>query len=176
MTLAQLLKEVTSSLESRNIPYMLSGSMAMAAYTVARTTRDIDIIIELDIESVDNFCSLFKEHYYLHRPSIEEEVMKHGMFNLIDERTGMKIDFLVRKNSPYRRLEFERRQLVELFGQRVWVVSVEDLIISKLIWIQQLQSGRQIEDIKMLLSNENIDRIYIREWINDLGLVTFDLT
>ena len=92
MTLSQLLKEVTSSLESRNIPYMISGSMAMIAYTVARTTRDIDLVIELNIESVDDFCNLFKKHFYLHRSSIEEEVKRKGMFNLIDERSGMKID------------------------------------------------------------------------------------
>lgn len=73
MTLAQLLKEVTSSLDSKNIPYMVSGSMAMVAYIVARTTRDIDMVIELNIESVDDFCNLFKEHFYLHRPSIDEE-------------------------------------------------------------------------------------------------------
>lgn len=97
------------------------------------------------------------------------------MFNLIDERSGMKIDFMIKKSSPYRKLEFERRQFTELFGHKVWIVSVEDLIISKLIWIQELQSGRQMEDIKMLLTNEGVDRKYIRKWINELGLTTFDL-
>jgi hypothetical protein len=81
MTLAQLLKEVTSSLDSKKIPYMVSGSMAMIVYTVARTTRDIDMVIELQIDLVDDFCSLFRENFYLHRPSIEEEVRRHGMFN-----------------------------------------------------------------------------------------------
>ncbi|HEU5291520.1 MAG TPA: nucleotidyl transferase AbiEii/AbiGii toxin family protein [Cyclobacteriaceae bacterium] len=175
MTIAQLLRSVTSSLESKGIPYMVSGSMAMIAYTVARTTRDIDMVIELNIESVDDFCELFKEHFYLHKPSIEEEVRKRGMFNLIDERSGMKIDFIVKKNSPYRKHEFERKNITELFGHQVWVVSVEDLIISKLIWIQELQSGRQMEDIKMLLANQTVDRVYIKKWINDLGLTTFDL-
>ena len=175
MTLSQLLKEVTSSLDSRQIPYMVSGSMAMIAYTVARTTRDIDLVIELNLESVDEFCSLFKNHFYLHRPTIEEEVKRRGMFNLIDERSGMKIDFMVKKNSPYRKLEFERKKQVELFGNNVWVVSAEDLIISKLIWIQEIQSGRQMEDIKLLLENPEIDRNYINLWINDLGLTTFNL-
>lgn len=175
MTLSQLLKEVTSSLDSREIQYMVSGSMAMIAYTVARTTRDIDLVIALNIESVDEFCSLFKDHFYLHRPTIEEEVKKRGMFNLIDERSGMKIDFMVKKNSPYRKLEFERKKQVELFGNMVWVVSAEDLIISKLIWIQEIQSGRQMEDIKMLLENPEIDQNYISRWINELGLTTFDL-
>ncbi len=97
------------------------------------------------------------------------------MFNLIDERSGMKIDFMIKKDSPYRKLEFERKQFTELFGHKVWVVSVDDLIISKLIWIQEVQSGRQVEDIQALLTNQNIDLKYIRKWINELGLTTFDL-
>lgn len=154
---------------------MLSGSMAMIAYTVARTTRDIDLVIELAPDRVEDFCDLFKENFYLHKPSIEEEVKRSGMFNLIDERSGMKIDFIVRKNSAYRKLEFARKTQTELFSQKVWVVSLEDLIISKLGWIQELQSGRQMEDITLLLSNKVIDMNYIRKWINELNLATFDL-
>jgi hypothetical protein len=95
---------------------------------------------------------------------------------LIDERSGMKIDFMIKKTTPYRQLEFERKQRTELFGQQVWVVSVEDLILSKLIWIQELQSSRHIEDLQMLLANEDIDQKYISKWVNELGLTTFGLT
>jgi hypothetical protein len=42
MTISDLLKEVVVALEERNIPYMVSGSMAMSVYSVARTTRDIN--------------------------------------------------------------------------------------------------------------------------------------
>jgi len=34
----------------------------------------------------------------------------------------------------------------------VWMVSAEDLIVSKIEWIQQLQSDKQIQDIKILLT------------------------
>lgn len=44
MSVTELFKEITTALDARNIPYMVSGSMAMLAYTVARTTRDIDIV------------------------------------------------------------------------------------------------------------------------------------
>ena len=55
------------------------------------------------------------------------------------------------------------------------LVSPEDLIISKIAWIQKIQSDIQKEDIKILLTIKNIDMRYIRKWIATLKLNTFGL-
>lgn len=174
MSVTELYKEITAALDARNIPYMVSGSMAMLAYTVARTTRDIDIVIELSEESLNSFYEIFKDQFYLHKPSVEEELHRKGLFNAIDNRSGLKIDFVVRKNSPFRKTEFERRTRQKLFGHEAWLVSVEDLILSKLIWIQEIQSDRQKEDIRSLLEN-TVDRAYLNKWIQELKLNTFGI-
>jgi hypothetical protein len=152
MTIFDLLKEVTVALEKRSIPYMVSGSMAMLVYTVSRTTRDIDIVIELSEESVEEFCEIFKTNFHLHKPTVQEELRRRGMFNAIDHRSGMKIDFVIRKNNLYRRTEFERKRRDFLFGQEMWVVAIEDLILSKLIWIQDVKSERQMEALRVYSS------------------------
>jgi hypothetical protein len=174
MSVTELYKEITAALDARNIPYMVSGSMAMLAYTVARTTRDIDIVIELSEKSLNSFYEIFKDQFYLHKPSVEEELHRKGMFNAIDNRSGLKIDFFVRKNSPFRKTEFERRTRQKLFGHEAWLVSIEDLILSKLIWIQEIQSDRQKEDVKSLLENK-VDRAYLDKWIHELKLNTFEI-
>lgn len=97
------------------------------------------------------------------------------MFNVIDFETGYKLDFIVLKSDPFRQLEFSRRLRSEAFGFPVWLVRAEDLILSKLIWIQTLYSDRQIEDIKHLLAIEALDRNYISQWVNRLELNTFKL-
>lgn len=173
--LIELLKEIVTALESRDIPYMISGSYAMGGYTIPRTTRDIDIIVELDLDHMDEFLSIFDVNFYLHKPSILEEVGRRGMFNVIDHRSGYKIDFVVRKNNAYRRLEFERRKRSDVLGFDAWLVSMEDLVISKLIWIQEIQSERQINDIKSLLENDRMDRAYVLKWIKELNLNAFNL-
>lgn len=173
--LGELLKEIVTALDERDISYMLSGSLAMSAYTIPRMTRDIDIVIDLDIENIDSFLQIFSTNFYIHRPSIEEEIRRMGMFNVIDHRSGYKIDFVVKKNNLYRSTEFQRRKRTQVFGFETWLVSAEDLILSKLIWIQQLQSEKQIEDIKNLLENETIDLSYIKKWIEELDLETFGL-
>ncbi|QOI96652.1 MAG: nucleotidyl transferase AbiEii/AbiGii toxin family protein [Flammeovirgaceae bacterium] len=172
MSLSDLYKEITTQLEARGIPYMVSGSIALLAYSTARVTRDIDVVIELDAASLDLFCEIFKDNFFIHRPSIEEEVQRRGMFNVIDNRSGFKIDFVLKKNSPYRKTEFERRVRKKLFGHEAWIVSAEDLILSKLIWIQDIQSDRHLEDLRNLLENP-VDHKYLRYWLMELQLNTF---
>jgi hypothetical protein len=52
-----------------------------------------------------------------------------------------------------------------VLGRETWLVSVEDLILSKLIWIQELQRERQMTDIQNLLTHPEIDDIYLTGWI-----------
>jgi hypothetical protein len=62
------------------------------------------------------------------------------MFNIIDHASGFKADFVVLKNEAFRQEEFNRRRKVDFFDKTIYVVSPEDLLISKLIWIQDFQS------------------------------------
>ena len=64
---------------------------------------------------------------------------------------------------------------MEFYGKIIYVVSPEDLLISKLIWIQDLQSPVQMEDISNLIVFDGLDWAYIEKWINQLKLNTFDL-
>jgi hypothetical protein len=45
MFITKLLQTVTQILEQQNIPYMLSGSLALTLYAMPRATRDIDIVV-----------------------------------------------------------------------------------------------------------------------------------
>ncbi len=105
-----------------------------------------------------------------------KEAVKHrGVFNIIDHASGFKADFIILKKDPFRQAEFERRRKVDFFDTSVFVVSAEDLLLSKLIWIQQIQSTLQIEDIKNLALIETLDWPYIHTWLGFLKLNTFDL-
>lgn len=170
----KLLEKVCLALERQNISYMLSGSVALGFYTVARTTRDIDIVIHLLPQDVDNFLSEFEGFYY-YKEGIIEEINRQGMFNLIDTTTGYKIDFIIPKRTEYGMMAFNRRKKINELGFNIWVISLEDLILNKLIWIQDYQSDRQINDIRSLFRNPEINWNYIKEWIKVLNLKTFKL-
>ncbi len=133
-------------------------------------------MIALTPEQLNIFIALFSpEKAYFRKPAIEQALETPGMFNVIDFETGYKLDFIVLKPEPFRQAEFSRRIRSEAFGFPIWLVQVEDLILSKLIWSQDLQSDRQTEGLKHLLSIETVDRAYLYKWVNDLKLETFGL-
>lgn len=154
---------------------MLSGSVAMSTYIVPRFTRDFDFIVHLEQKDVIPLMKQFSDGYYCDEDAVREAVVSKGMFNIIDHKSSYKADFIILKDEPYRQTEFDRRKKVDFLGMSVYVVSPEDLLISKLIWIQQVQSGLQMEDIKALVEMPGMDWVYIRQWINTLKLNTFNL-
>ncbi|MFL5744350.1 MAG: DUF6036 family nucleotidyltransferase [Niastella sp.] len=168
-------QKITDVLNESNIPYMLSGSVAMSIYIVPRATRDFDFIIHLEPKNIDRFIEHFKAGYYCDKDAIQDAVERRSMFNIIDHASGFKADFVVLKNEAFRQEEFNRRKKVDFFDKTIYVVSPEDLLISKLIWIQDFQSPQQMEDIKNLAAIENLDKLYINKWISKLNLKTFDL-
>jgi hypothetical protein len=52
----------------------------------------------------------------------------------------------------------------------IWVVSREDLILSKLVWSMDPESELQRRDIRALLDSTEFDREYVRGWAAVLGV------
>lgn len=168
-----LLKLVCQRLEGAGIAYMLTGSLAANFYAVPRMTRDIDIVIEIDRFEIGKFCQRFEKDFYLTKASILEAVEHEGMFNIIHNHSVFKIDFIIRKDSSYRNTEFRRRNRIELDGTQIWIVSPEDLIISKLFWAKDSLSDLQLRDVKNLRASiKNLDEKYIGNWVQKLELNT----
>lgn len=154
---------------------MLSGSVALSVYTLPRATRDFDFIIHLKLKDADAFVANFKEGYYCDADAVKDAIKNISKFNVIDHASGFKADFVILKDNKYRQTEFNRRQIVDFLGLPINIVSAEDLLLSKLIWIQEVQSSLQIEDIKGLCTVEGLDWKYIYGWIKSLNLNTFNL-
>jgi hypothetical protein len=171
----EFLKKIVSYFHSKDIPYMLSGSMAMSVYTLPRATRDFDFVVQLHPKHIADFVHHFSGDYYCDMDAVTDAVSCLSMFNVIDHASGFKADFVILKNEAYRQTEFSRKRKVMMEGIEVYVVSQEDLLISKLIWIQEYQSGIQKDDIIQLWESNEIDKAYILKWVNSLKLNTFDL-
>jgi hypothetical protein len=147
----------------------------MSAYVLPRATRDFDFIVHLKASDVDALVKHFGQGYYCDSDAIYEALHRKTMFNIIDHASGFKADFVILKDDPYRQTEFNRRIQADFEGMLIWLASVEDLLLSKLIWIQDFQSNLQKEDIKNLAAVESQDRDYVFHWINKLNLNTFGL-
>jgi len=167
----EVLKEVARRLGRARIAYMVTGSIAANFYTVPRMTRDIDIVVELSERDVGRFIPLFQTDHYLDPKTVAEAVKAKGMFNLIQNEYVIKIDFVVRKESPYRRTEFSRRRRVAIDDRRIYIVAPEDLILSKLAWAKDSRSEVQLTDVRNLFrSVRGMNRRYLSRWARQLSV------
>jgi hypothetical protein len=165
----EVLNEVARRLDAAGIAYMLTGSTAANFYAVPRMTRDIDIVVDLSERDVERFIRAFENDHYLEPATVRQAVKNRGMFNVIHDRYVIKVDFVVRKDTPYRRKEFSRRKKVAVDGQVLYVVAPEDLILSKLAWAKDAKSEIQLGDVRNLLQSvKRLDRRYLARWAKRL--------
>ncbi len=167
----EVLKTVTRRLDEAQIAYMVTGSMALNYYAVPRMTRDIDVVVELGPDEADRVVRIFETDFYVDPDAVRRAVATRGMFNVIHDRFVVKVDFVVRKDSEYRREEFARRRRVEVEGQPLWIVTPEDLVISKLDWARDTRSEVQLADVRSLLASvPDLDEAYLARWTARLDL------
>ena len=146
----EVLRIVTARLDAADIPYIVTGSMAVNYYGVPRMTRDIDLVVELAVDDIDRVCELFHGDFYVEREAVRESIERRTAFNIIHTSLVVKVDLVVRKESEYRRTEFARRRRVSLEGHPFLIVTPEDLIISKLEWAADTRSEVQLTDTHQL--------------------------
>jgi hypothetical protein len=164
-----IVRDVSKRLDAAGIGYMLTGSIAMNYYAEPRMTRDIDIVVELGPEDAERIVQLFSPDYYLAREAVDSSIKHQSLFNLIHGESVIKVDCIVRKQSAFRLNEFERRKRVQLRDFETWVVTKEDLILSKLFWAKDSHSEFQLRDVKNLIAT-GCDRDYIERWTCELGV------
>lgn len=168
-----VLKEVARRLDETGIAYMVTGSTAANFYAVPRMTRDIDIVVELSERDIGKFIQAFENDHYIEPNTVRDAVKNKRMFNLIHNQYIIKVDFIVRKNTPYRRREFSRKKKISVEGQDLYVVAAEDLILSKLEWAKDSKSEVQLRDVQNLLrSVKRLDRRYLARWAKQLGVAS----
>ncbi|MCX6546424.1 MAG: hypothetical protein NTV05_18700 [Acidobacteria bacterium] len=169
--LLDALRLVTSRLDAADVPYMVSGSLALGYYAQPRMTRDIDIVVELERANVPRLVAVFADDFYCDEDAIVRAVESRRLVNLIHLDSAYKIDLIVRKDSEYRRVEFLRRRRVVIDGFEIWIVTPEDLLLSKLVWSLQGNSELQLRDAAALAASvPTLDWTYIDQWAQELGV------
>ena len=164
-----IVKDVTQKLLQLQIPFMLTGSMALNHYAQPRMTRDIDMVIELKLEKLPQFVEIFGAEYYVSPEAAQTAVRNKKSFNLIHQESVIKVDLFVRPDSAYAQTEFNRRKAVRIGDFETYVASKEDVIISKLWWARTSHSELQLRDVKSLLATD-YDQEYVLDWTKKLGL------
>lgn len=171
---ATALKKITNIFNKEDISYMIVGGFATSFHNRARTTNDIDIVIQIYPRNVKNILQYFPE-WMPFEEQFKDSVARGLVFNITDFETGIRYDFMVYQDSDYNWTAFQRRVQVNFFDTKCFISSKEDLIISKLNWYNISQSDKQLEDLKFLLLDKSLKINYIKNWVAKLNLKTYGL-
>lgn len=166
-----VLARVVAALDTAQVPYMVTGSVASASWGAPRATQDIDIVIAPVLGTLQRLLAqLPDEKYYVSREAAMEAYGRESLFNVIDFETGWKVDFVLRKSRPFSQTEFERRTKQALFGREVFLATAEDVLLAKLEWAKLSESERQLEDAAGIVRRQTLDMSYLERWVRELGV------
>ncbi len=173
MDQSDLIRLVIQALETIGIPYMITGSQASAYYGEPRFTRDIDIVADINPGQIEDLISYFPPNeFYCDREMIKAEIKRRGQFNIIHLISGLKIDIILTKTSPFSQAEFARRKRSAIIpDQHTYFASLEDVVIKKMEFYKEGGAEKHLRDITGILkiSGEMVDKDYITEWSRELG-------
>lgn len=128
--LEETLRRVVTFLDEKGLDYMLIGGYALPYYGRVRVTLDIDVAVATPSE--EDF-QVFRwdaeeEGYSVYLGSYENPVCL-----LHDRVTDYEVEVWIKPDGvEWCRETLERRREVGVAGMKVWVISPEDFIVSKL--------------------------------------------
>lgn len=167
-----VLKFVTGRLDAAGIAYMVTGSIAAGHYGQPRMTRDIDLVVQLEAADAERLAAALGSDFGADADTLRIAISRRGMFNVIHREAVIKIDFIVRKDTAYRVEEFQRRRIVDVDGHPLWIVSPEDLVLSKLVWAKESRSELQLRDVRGIIALQPaLDWTYLEHWAASLTVM-----
>ncbi len=167
-TLEELVKDITKILEEQEIEYVIIGGVAVAGWGNIRTTRDIDIIINLKEKQIKPLeTALKKEELNATEYEIKKALQEKTHFTIFDKKSEYHID----AKGCY--TEKEKRSLgtkkaAKLWDKKIYIASPEDIIANKLVF----KSEQDIKDAEGILvrQREKLDRKYLEEICKEMGV------
>ena len=170
----ELLIKLARELKSKGISYMVTGGQAVLYYGEPRLTKDIDLTVGVNTDEFERIRKIAAGLSFTILPEKAEEFVKETMvLPLEDTNSGIRIDITF-SFSAYETEAIQRAVPVVFDNQEVMFISLEDLIIHKLI----AGRPRDIEDIKTVMQkNPEYNHTYISKKLRQFdAALTQDLT
>ncbi len=166
----------TSILNSINIQYFVTGSVAAIVYGEPRLTYDIDVVIHIDEHDLDKFVSAFDPSTFYCPPKeiIRAEMNRtmRGHFHVIHHEAGFKADIFLAGKEDLQWWSMNNIRKIEMSGMVICVAPPEYVIIKKLEYYKEGRSPKHLSDIDAILSysRESINIEFLNGKILELGL------
>ena len=170
------LAAVARAFAAMAVRWAIGGSVASAAHGEPRATNDVDVIALLTEEQARAFTQQLGTSFYADADAAADAARRHSSFNVIDNRSFIKIDVFVPAPGALGAGQLDRVQMLEVLpgAGELPILGPEDVVLQKLRW-HQLGGGvsdRQWRDIVSVLriARDAIDFAYLDDVASHNGL------
>jgi hypothetical protein len=171
--LIQSIVALQRRLSNSDIPSIVIGGVAVAAWGDPRVTRDVDLKVRLERDEADRLLAVLSPDYKSLLPDPRQALKKQAMV-FVQDPAGTRLDLLL-ADTPYDMAAIERGRDVELQpGATVRMCSPEDLVIYKLVSTRP----RDREDAQGVIRRQggNLDDAYVLDWLRQFERALDDST
>lgn len=171
--LADTLRALANALDTMGADWAVCGSLASTTYGEPRATNDIDVVAALSVPEARKLARALSATFYADEDMAVEAAQRGASFNVIHEKTFLKVDLFLPHPGPMGRGQLDRRRRLELMpGVEVPVLGPEDTVLQKLRWFAQTgeTSDRQWRDLLSVVRAVELDRPFIDQRAAGAGL------
>src|SRR5688572_16618463 len=98
--LLRALEAVAEALDALGVRWAIGGSLASAAHGEPRATNDVDIVVRLSLDDARKLPGLLGASFYADADAACDAVRAGSSFNVIDQRSFIKIDIFTPGPGP----------------------------------------------------------------------------
>ena len=172
MTADEAVVSVLDALDTASVPYMIVGSLASNFHGIPRSTRDADFVVELFPDSLTRLADALPADLTLDSQAAFEAETGTTRYLVELAASPFVCELFVRSDDDaHDRERFRRRLRVRVFDRVAYVASAEDMVVTKLRWVDQAHRAKDREDIRNMLAvrGEELDWTYLRHWSKEHG-------
>jgi hypothetical protein len=159
----QLATLVVAALARSEVPHMVVGSFARNFHSFARSTQDADIVLAVDMAGLNRFLAELGGDFTVAPQATFETNTGTFRHTLVHSATDFKIELFLLSNDPFDQEGFRRRLPFKFNGHPSFVLTAEDVILSKLRWSR----AKDLEDIRDVLAVKGVEALdwnYLNHW------------
>ena len=173
MQSAKFVEQLIDAIDRAGLPYMLVGSFASNVFGITRSTKDADVVVEFAGRKISDITRNLGAGYKLDPQMRFESVTGTSRFIIEVVGSPFLLEIFKLSEDPHDRERFARRmrQFSPEIGRDVFLLTAEDVIITKLRWSVALNRNKDRDDARdvMAVQGDALDWPYIYGWCDRHG-------
>jgi hypothetical protein len=158
---------VIAALSRSGMPHVVVGSFARNFHSFPRSTKDADIVLAVDPPGLARFEAELGGGFSLDPQTTFETNTGTFRHTLVHTETEFKTELFLLSQDAFDQERFRRRQAFQFGGYPSFVLTAEDVIVTKLRWFRP----KDVEDIRDVIAvkGPTLDWNYIHRWTSVHG-------